>query len=66
MDDWGFIGPVFGPLSAVVMTYLNHIRLYGLNGIDELWINTHDDMVVWEGDYYGDFEIVVAGPKDKA
>lgn len=66
MNEWGFAGPVFGPLSTVVMTYLRTIRLYALNGIDELWIDTHDDMAFWRGDYYGDFEIVVAGPADRA
>lgn len=66
LDAWGFHGPVFGPLSDVVLTYLNTIRIYGLDSYDELWIQTHDDMVVWEGKYFGDFEIFVARPNDTA
>jgi hypothetical protein len=66
MDGWGFNGPVFGPLSAVVMTYLTTVRLYGPSASDELWLDTRGDMVVWRGDYYGDFELFVASPNDKA
>lgn len=66
MDDWGFNGPTFGPLSAVVMTYLATIRIHGRNPADELWLDTTQDMVLWRGNYYGDFEIFVAGPKDTA
>jgi hypothetical protein len=66
MDDWGFNGPVFGPLSAVVMTYLTTIRLHGIRLCDEVWLETTRDMVQWQGDYYGDFELFVAGPKSTA
>ncbi len=62
MHGWGFNGPVFGPLSAVVMTYLTTLRLYGPEAPDEIWLDTHDDMVVWQGDYFGDFELFVASP----
>ncbi|HEY4311067.1 MAG TPA: hypothetical protein VGN12_16570 [Pirellulales bacterium] len=60
MDDWGFNGPTFGPLSAVVMTYLTTVRIYGTRPCDELWLDTTRDMVKWRGNYYGDFEIFVA------
>lgn len=66
MDGWGFNGSVFGPLSAVVMTYLSTIRIHGTRSCDELWLDTTRDMVQWRGNYYGDFEIFVAGPKDRA
>lgn len=66
MDEWGFEGPTFGPLSAVVMTYLATIRIYGHNTSHELWLETTSDMVHWQGKYFGDFEIFVAGPNDTA
>ena len=66
MHGWGFNGPVFGPLTAMVMTYLTTVRLYGPNAPDELWLTTHGDMVVWHGDYFGDFELFVAGPDQLA
>ena len=60
MDDWGFVGPTFGPLTSVVQTYLTHFRLYGNDGM-ELWLETRDDMIVWQGSYYGDMSIFIAG-----
>jgi hypothetical protein len=64
MDEWGFNGPVFGPLSAIVMTYLSTIRIHGTKPCDEVWIDTTRDMVQWKGSYYGDFEIFVAKAGD--
>ena len=59
MDDWGFAGPTFGPLTCVVQTYFSTLRLHGPeNG--ELWLEQLDDMVVWAGCYYGDLSIFVA------
>jgi hypothetical protein len=66
MDEWGFEGPTFGPLSAVVLTYLTTIRIYGPNPSHELWLETTRDMVRWQGKYFGDFEIFVAGQRDIA
>lgn len=66
MADWGFNGPTFGPLTSVTITYLATIRIYGLRSADELWLDTMQDMVRWQGDFYGDFEIFVAGPSDTA
>jgi hypothetical protein len=59
MEDWGFVGPTFGPLSYVVQTYRTTIRLHG-GGDRELWLDCHDDMIVWDGCYYGDMSIFVA------
>jgi len=66
MDDWGIDGPVFGPLTSVVMTYLSTIRLHGANASDELWLDTTQDMVHWGRCYFGDFEIFLAGGADHA
>jgi hypothetical protein len=59
MEDWGFVGPTFGPLSYVVQTYCTTLRLHG-DPHHELWLAHHDDMVVWGGAYYGDMSIFVA------
>jgi hypothetical protein len=63
MDDWGFVGPTFGPLNYVVQTYFSTIRLHGCDG-KELWLEKHDDMIAWDGSYYGDMSIFVAGRHD--
>ncbi len=65
MDDWGFAGPTFGPLTSVVQTYLTHFRLYGDGGM-ELWLETCDDMIVWQGSYYGDMSVFIATPDTHA
>ena len=59
MDDWGFVGPTFGPLACVVQTYFSTLRVHGVDH-DELWLEQHDDMVVWDGAYYGDISIFIA------
>jgi hypothetical protein len=59
MDDWGFIGPTFGPLSCIVQTYLTTLRLHGDHD-EELWLQQFDGMIVWEGSYYGDMSIFIA------
>jgi hypothetical protein len=63
MDGWGFDGPVLGPFEAVHFTYRTHIRCFPTHGEgDELGLWFHDDMLVWQGKYYGDFEIAADFP----
>ena len=59
MDDWGFTGPAFGPLTCVVQTYCTTLRLHG-DVHQELWFEHCDDMVFWDGAYYGDMSIFIA------
>lgn len=66
MDDWGFVGPTFGPLSCYIHTYCCTFRIYGENGTAEVWLDKHDDMIQWDGCFYGDMEIFIAGTDDKA
>jgi hypothetical protein len=66
MDDWGFVGPIFGPLTCCVITYCNTFRMYGESVHHELWLDRHDDMLVWDTSYYGDMEIFVASTADQA
>ena len=60
MEDWGFVGPTFGPLTSYVHTYCCTFRIYGENSADELWLDKHDDMIQWQTCYYGDMELFIA------
>jgi hypothetical protein len=66
MDDWGFTGPTFGPLSCYVQTYCRTFRMYAEGNTQEIWLETHDDMILWDKCYYGDFMIFLAGSEDNA
>ena len=59
MEEWGFAGPTFGPLGGYWQTYCATFRLYGEDG-GELWFDTLDDMIVYDGRYYGDLELFIA------
>jgi hypothetical protein len=66
MDAWGFEGPTFGPLSCYVHTYCSTFRIHAECGYHELWLETHGDMIRWDGCYYGDLEVFIAKADDKA
>jgi hypothetical protein len=66
MDDWGFAGPTFGPLACYVHTYCSTFRIHGEGNSIEIWLDRHDDMIRWDGCFYGDMEIFIAGDRDKA
>jgi len=59
LKDWGFEGPVLGPFQAVHFTYTWHVRCipYPEKG-DEIEFEFYDDLLVYDGKYYGDLEIV--------
>ena len=56
LEDWGFDGPVIGPISGIVSTY-GTIRIFH-SGNELVELSYHEDMVVLEECYYGDMEIV--------
>lgn len=62
MEDWGFPGPVFGPLKYVHTTYGSDIKFEytdgstGSNPSDGL-LSAVDDMVYYDGRYYGDWSV---------
>lgn len=59
LKDWGFDGPVLGPFQAVHFTYINQIRCIPfIDQDDEIEFEVHDTFLVYDGKYYGDFEIV--------
>jgi hypothetical protein len=58
MSDWGFARPILGPLEAVHFTYKEHIRCIADSGTgSELELGFHNDLLVYDGKFYGDFEI---------
>lgn len=66
MEDWGFVGPTFGPLSCYVHTYCCTFRIHGESGTGEVWLEKHDDMIEWDGSFYGDMEVFIASENDQA
>jgi hypothetical protein len=66
MDDRGFVGPTFGPLSCYVHIYCRTFRIHGECDTSEAWLETHDDMICWDGCFYGDMEVFIAGVNDRA
>lgn len=66
IDEWGSAGPAFGPLSCYVHTYCSTFRIHGECGAQELWLETHDDMIQWDACFYGDMEVFIAGTGDTA
>ena len=57
MDDWGSNGPIFGPYEFAHTTYAWDIKLKKPDGnCDELYIH-EEDMVYYDGVYYGDWSI---------
>jgi hypothetical protein len=66
MDDWGFDGPTFGPLSCYVHTYCSTFCIHGDGSTSEVWLETHGDMIRWDGCFYGDMEVFVAETGHKA
>ena len=57
MDNWGSDGPVFGPYEFVHTTYSWHVILGNQDkNCDEL--NTFEDMLFYDGMYYGDWSVM--------
>jgi hypothetical protein len=57
MTNWGFTGPILGPFEAVHVTYKEHIRCIAFAAGTELDLGFHEDLLVYAGKYYGDFEV---------
>lgn len=56
MDDWGTDGPVFGPYEFVHTTYGTNLKLGKPdNACSELF--TYEDLLYYEGVYYGDWSV---------
>lgn len=66
MEDWGFTGPTFGPLSSYTHTYCSTFRAYSEQDTSEVWLDTHGDMIRWDGCFYGDLDVFIANADDHA
>jgi hypothetical protein len=68
LDDWGFDGPVIGPLEFMHTTYAFHVKLGFVNPekarafkLDPRFpeLIAHEDLLVHDGKYYGDWSAYV-------
>ena len=58
MHDWGFTGPILGPFECVHVTYRDHFRcIRSAETGEEIELRFHDDLLVHDGKFYGDYEI---------
>ena len=65
LDDWGLDGPTFGPLDSVHQTYASTFQMHGKDD-KEGWLDFHDDLIIYEGVYYGDISVWIAGEGETA
>ena len=56
MDDWGGEGPILGPLQYFHITYKNDYKLKTADG-KECHVPLHEDMVFYDGVFYGDWSL---------
>ena len=64
MDDWGTDGPVFGPYEFAHTTYGTHLKLGKPDSdCDELF--AYEDLLYYEGAYYGDWSVFTNETLDK-
>ena len=57
MNDWGFDGPVIGPVDYISWTY-GHVKLHDTDKGILHHINATDGLVTYQGKYFGDFGIL--------
>ena len=73
MEDWGFNGPLLGPLAFCHTTYLADIKIE-FEDAEDAWhccqensrsvmLTVVDDMVHFEGAYYGDWTVFTVAPE---
>ena len=56
LDDWGEPGPIFGPYKFARTTYGWHLK-FGANGDALHQLSVPDDMVYYDGLWYGDWSV---------
>lgn len=61
LDDWGFEGPMLGPMDYVHTTYASDVK-YCLNG-EDYRLHIIEGCVEYEGKYYGDWSVTSEAPK---
>jgi hypothetical protein len=76
MDDWGFAGPTIGPLRWCHTTYATHIKIefecaedaslyFGQDHVN-CEIDIAEDLLVFDGKYYGDWTVFYIEPDECA
>lgn len=66
MDDWGESGPFLGPLDWCHITYNTSINLGFTDGFEtgpalqKDGLGFYEDMLYFDGVYYGDWELQLA------
>ena len=54
LDDWGEVGPTFGPYESIQVTYKFHIKMHGpIDSFHDLYWGD-DDLIYYDGMRYGD------------
>ncbi len=75
MIEWGFNGPLIGPLVFVHTTYTNNIKLGFESDTDarryfpvqtDTFLAVSDDMVLFDSKFYGDWTVFYVGEDDCA
>lgn len=67
LHDWGFDGGFIGPLQFAHMTYMTDLKLQTYchkrrEAGEQFYLLTHDDMLMFEGMYYGDWSVFMFDP----
>ena len=74
MDDWGFDGPLIGPILWFHTTYALELKvLFATASVERLYFSEArhpeqtylqlvDNMLVYNGKYYGDWAAYMVGP----
>lgn len=76
MDEWGFNGPMIGPLKWVHTTYTCTIRIafehpsdalryFGMSDTEQC-LELNGDMLTFGGKFYGDWTVYTVSPDDCA
>jgi hypothetical protein len=64
LNGWGSDGPLFGPLQWAHLTYMSDFKIlhkWNHNADNySLHFDTTEDMVVYEGKYYGDWSVFMS------
>lgn len=56
LNDWGSNGPIFGPYQYVHTTYGRYLKMgHDADDVDELF--AVEDMIYYDGRYYGDWSV---------
>ena len=64
LDDWGFEGPIIGPFDNAHGTYTTHMKLWSERLQATYEVPFHDDMIEYDGKYFGDWVLLPTCPKE--